>query len=181
MSFGRKMITFRPNEWRRLKTRKSHRSVRLWPQLEAILRTYFAEKERGGGLECLLFPSPVSPSETPIRDFRKALDGVAARCGFKKGEIRSKMFRHTYTSQRLQTFSWVKTGDDAEGQPILSAIPTAKFQVSKELGHGSAAMVDRVYGHLGEVQHRSEVVEYRVENHREVLGDRLTKLEKLTS
>lgn len=29
VSFGRKMITFRPNEWRRLKTRKSHRSVRL--------------------------------------------------------------------------------------------------------------------------------------------------------
>jgi hypothetical protein len=36
--------------------------------------------------------------------------------------------------------------------------------------------VKRIYGHLGEVRHRSEVVEYRVENHREVLGDKLTAL-----
>ena len=85
----------------------------------------------------------------------------------------------TYCSQRLQTFSWVKTGDDEEGEPILSAIPISEFQVSKELGHGGTAMVKRVYGHLGEVQHRSEVVEYRLEHHREALGDRLTALEEV--
>jgi len=92
----------------------------LWPQLEAVLRRYFAERERRGALGCLLFPSPVLSSESLITDFRKALDAAAGRCAWEKGEIRSKMFRHTYCSQRLQTFSWVKTGDDENGKPILS-------------------------------------------------------------
>lgn len=34
-------------------------------------------------------------------------------------------------------------------------------------------MVEEVYSHLGTVRHRSEVVEYRVEQHQERLGDRL--------
>jgi len=29
-----------PNKWRRLKTKKSHRTVHLWPQLERMLRHY---------------------------------------------------------------------------------------------------------------------------------------------
>ena len=33
-----------------------------------------------------------------------------------------------------------------------------------------------VYAHLGEVRHRSEVVEYRVAQHLEQIGDRLQKL-----
>jgi hypothetical protein len=37
-------------------------------------------------------------------------------------------------------------------------------------------MVERVYAHLGTARHRSEVVEYRVEQHPEVLADRLTRL-----
>jgi hypothetical protein len=37
-------------------------------------------------------------------------------------------------------------------------------------------MVERVYAHLGAVRHRSEVVEYRVEQHEEALGDRLRAL-----
>ena len=98
VSFKRQTITFRPNEWRRLKTLTSHRSVRLWPQAETILRAYFADKERGGGLGRLLFPSPVLSSEALITDCRKALDAVAMRAGWNKGEIRSKMFRHTYCS-----------------------------------------------------------------------------------
>ena len=56
---------------------------------------------------------------------------------------------------------------------MLSAIPVTKFQVSKELGHGGTALVERVYGHLGEEQHRSEFVEFPIEHHRETLGDRL--------
>ena len=47
--------------------------------------------------------------------------------------------------------------------------------------NGGTSMVQRVYSHLGKVRHRSDVVEYRVENHREALGDRLTTLEKLTT
>jgi len=32
-----------------------------------------------------------------------------------------------------------------------------------ELGHAGEAMVRRVYGHLGQVRHRAEAVEYRAE------------------
>ena len=167
VSFHRQTVTFRPNSWRRLKTLTSHRSIPLWPQAEAILREYFADKEREGGLGRLLFPSPVSRSEALITDFRKALDAVAGRCGWAKGEIRSKMFRHTYCSARLQTLD--------------AGAPVSPYTVGKELGHGGTAMVERVYSHLGEVRHRSDVVEYRLEHHREALGDRLTTLEKLTS
>jgi len=48
--------------------------------------------------------------------------------------------------------------------------------VSRELGHSSTAMVEKVYSHLGTVRHRAEVVEYRVEQHTEALGDRLEAL-----
>ena len=109
----------------------------------------------------------MSRSESLITDFRKALDVVAMRAGWNKGEIRSKMFRHTYCSARLQTLD--------------GGAPVSPFTVGKELGHGGTSMVQRVYSHLGKVRHRSDVVEYRVENHREALGDRLTTLEKLTT
>ena len=46
VSLERKTVTFRPNRWRRLKTKRSHRVVPLWPQLERILRVYFPERER---------------------------------------------------------------------------------------------------------------------------------------
>jgi integrase len=118
-----------------------------------------------------------------ITDVRKALDRVAARAGFLRpvsspetgrqrykggaplweGQfIRTRMFRHTYCSARLQTLD--------HGAPV------SIYTVGKELGHGGEALVKRVYGHLGTVRHRSEVVEYRVEQHREALGDRLTAL-----
>jgi len=165
VSFQRQRITFRPNEWRRLKSKNSRRSVPLWPQLEEILRAYFADKERDGGLGRLVFPSLLDGEEKPIKDFRKALDAVAGRCGWQKGEIRSKMFRHTYCSARLQTLD--------------GGAPVSPFTVSKELGHGGLSMMEQVYGHLGQVRHRSEVVEYRLAQHREALGDRIETLETL--
>lgn len=64
VSFDRKTITFRPNRWRRLKTRNAHRSVPLCPQLEEILRehVYGGDMPRVSGL---LFPSvrPSKPAE----------------------------------------------------------------------------------------------------------------------
>jgi len=36
--------------------------------------------------------------------------------------------------------------------------------------------VKRIYGHLGAIRHRSEVVEYRIENHEDLIGDRLNAL-----
>ena len=52
----------------------------------------------------------------------------------------------------------------------------AAWTVAKELGHTGTAMIEKTYGHLGEVRHRSEAVEYRVEQHAAKLRDRLAGL-----
>jgi len=141
ISFTRRKVTFRPNQWRGLKTRTSRRSVPLWPQLEAILREYIKTQGIAGGL---LFPSP--RTEDMIDNFDKSLDAIAEKAGWKPGEIRTKAFRHTYCAARLQTLD--------RGAPV------ATFTVARELGHGGLTLVNRVYGHMGEIAHRSEVVEY---------------------
>ena len=87
---------------------------------------------------------------------------VAARAGWNPGEIRSKMFRHTYCTARLQTLD--------QGAPV------SLFTVARELGHGGEAMVRRVYGHLGQVRHRAEDVEYRIEAFEDKLKGRLAAL-----
>ncbi len=87
---------------------------------------------------------------------------MAKRAGLGAGELRSKAFRHTYCAARLQTLD--------RGAPV------SIYTVARELGHGSDEMVKRIYAHLGEVRHRSEVVEYRVEQHLDRLGDRLQRL-----
>jgi integrase len=161
VSLDRKTVTFRPNAWRRLKTPGSHRVVRLWPQLEEILGPYLHWRllERGGRL---LFPSPWADRERPIQDLRGLLDHIALRAGLKAGELRTKMFRHTYCAARLQTLD--------RGAPVST------YTVARELGHESEAMVRRVYAHIGEIRHRSEVVEYRAVQHLEQVGERLRKL-----
>src|SRR5207247_6665846 len=129
-------------------------------QLEAILRPYGFNPDRPPTR--LLFPSFRTGREAMITDFRKLLDAVAERAGWKQGEIRSKMFRHTYCAARLQTLD--------QGAPV------SVFTVAKELGHGGESMVRRVYGHLGQVRHRAEVVEYRVQQRVAQLGERLAAL-----
>ena len=163
VSFDRKTVTFRPNEHRRLKTRNSHRTVPLWPQLEEILRPYVfsATAPRGEGL---LFPSDRGGGM--IWDMRKALDAIARSAAWEAGEIRTRMFRHTYCATRLQTLD--------RGAPV------SPWVVSREMGHGDVTLVDRVYGHLGDVRHRSETVEFRVEQHREQLAERAQKLAHLS-
>jgi hypothetical protein len=44
------------------------------------------------------------------------------------------------------------------------------------MGHGGDSMVRREYGHLGQVRHRAEVVEYRIEQHIAKFGGRLEAL-----
>jgi len=108
-----------------------------------------------------------------VADFNKLLDAVASRAGWKPttkgvpGEIRSKMFRHTYCAARLQTLD--------------AGAPVSVYTVAREMGHGGESMVRRVYGHLGEVRHRAEVVEYRVEQHAAKLGERLAGLRSVTA
>jgi len=121
----RRTITFRPNHWRRLKTRGSHRVVPLWPQLETILREYLRGPFRPAGE--LLFPSLATGQEATLTDSRKVFDNIAARAGWKAGEIRSKALRHTYCAARLQTLD--------------GGAPVSPYTVSRELGHTSPAMV----------------------------------------
>jgi integrase len=169
VSFDRKTVTFRPNRWRRLKTRTSHRTIPLWPQLEEILRVYMygGDSPRVSGL---LFPSvrqarkkpkdgeqPKPDEQVMVRDVRKQLDAIAERAGWKEGEIRSKMFRHTYCSARIQTLD--------------NGAPVSIFTVGRELGHGGDSLVRAVYGHLGTIRHRSGVVEYRAEQAAQSIGD----------
>jgi integrase len=146
ISFDRKTITFRPHPWRRLKTGTSLRVLPLWPQLEVILRPYVFSTERPLGR--LLFPSFERGVERRMVDIRKLLDRVAVRAGWKAGEIRTRALRHTYTAARLQTLD--------HGAPV------SIFTVARELGHGGDSLVRRVYGHLGQVRHRAEAVEYPV-------------------
>jgi integrase len=113
--------------------------------------------ERDEPLGNLLFPSPkLSGNEGLITDTRKMLDAIGGRVGWKLGEIRTRIFRHTYCAARLQTLD--------RGAPVTP------WTVAREMGHGGTRLVERVYGHLGEVRHRSEVVEFRVEQHEEKLG-----------
>src|SRR2546426_7990463 len=147
VSFDRKTITLRPNQWRRLKTATSLRAVPLWPQLEAILRAYVFDADRPPSR--LLFPSYRTGEETMLTDFRKLLDGVAVRAGWKPGEIRSKMFRHTYCAARIQTLD--------QGAPV------SLYTVARELGHGGEAMVRRGDGHPRPVRDPAAEGEDRVE------------------
>jgi integrase len=160
LSFDRRTVVFRPNEWRRLKTATSHRVVPMPAQLEEILRPHvFGDRPPAR----LLFPSFRTGQEAMLTDFRKLLDAVAMRAGWKPGEIRSKVFRHTFTAAALQLLDG--------GEPI------SVFTVAKWLGHGGTALVNRTYGHLGTVRHRSKALEYRVEAFAGILGDRLTTLQ----
>ncbi len=149
VSFTRRTVTIREHPWRRLKTETSRRVVPLWPQLEATLRAYLDGPNGPSGP--LLFPSGhrrVRGADDPtmLTDIRGALDAVAEAAGWKAGEIRTNMFRHIYCSGRLQTLD--------RGAPV------SVYTVARELGHGGESLVKKVYGHLGDVRHRAEVVEY---------------------
>ena len=64
-------VTFRPNRWRRLKTPRSARTIKLWPQLKEILQPYLNEYEHKYPTGTLLFPSYVGGQEQMLTDVRK--------------------------------------------------------------------------------------------------------------
>lgn len=163
VSFDRRTVTYRPNQWRGLKTKNARRVVPLFPQLESILREYVFQRDAPLAEDGLLFPSAITGGI--ITDVQKELNKIGQRAGWGVGEIGTKVFRHTYCATRLQTLD--------NGAPI------SPFTVAKEMGHGGTRLVERVYGygHVGTVRHRSEVLEYRVENHRDTLGERLAALD----
>ena len=173
ISFDRGLVRFRPNEHRGLKTQTSIRTVPLWPQLRDVLQTWTfgGDSPRTSGL---LFPSTLGGM---VRDLRKSLDTIGALCGMEEGEVRTRRFRHTYCSARLQTVQRIlKPGADPQRNDSWDYVEVSRFQVQKEMGHGGAQLVDRIYGHAQRTPYRSEVVEYRVDRHRDELGERLTAL-----
>lgn len=130
----------------------------LWPQLEEILRSYVFGGP--GPRDGLLFPS--ARTGGLIHDVRKALDEIGKRVEFGEAEIRTKVFRHTFCAAALQL---------TEGGAAISP-----YTVAKWMGHGGRSLVDRVYGHLGEIRHRSEEVEFRVEDNGSRIAERLRAL-----
>jgi hypothetical protein len=54
--------------------------------------------------------------------------------------------------------------------------PVSICTISRELGHGSEALVKQIYGRLGTVRHRAKVGEYRVEQPKKVLKEQLAAL-----
>ena len=164
LSFDHKAVRFRKNRSRKqLKTRTSQRTVPLWPQLEDILRPYVFNPDLPPTR--LLFPRFGLSGEAMLTDFRKVLNRVTVPAGWESGAITSKMFRHTYCSSRLATLD--------RGAPV------SPDTVSREIGHSSRDLVEQVYGHLGRnPRHRAETVEYRVEQHAEILNDRLAALHR---
>jgi integrase len=169
IDFDRKTVTFRPNQWRRLKTKKSHRTIPLWPQLERILRHYVFGANGPSGR--LLFPSYRKGKEHMLTDVRRLLDRVTAHAGklyvmdegrrrkAEEGEIRTKIFRHTYITARLQTLD--------RGEAV------SLWTVAREVGHSGTDQIERTYGHLGTIRHRATKVEYLVRQHKKILRGRL--------
>ena len=171
VSFDRSLVHFRPNTHRGLKTQTSVRAVPLWPQLLEIFQRHVFER---GNVSGLLFPSATG---SMIRDLRKSLDAMGALCRMEPGEVRTRAFRHTYCSTRLATLQRIlRPGMNATDPGAWDYVEVSRFQVQKEMGHGGAQLVDRIYGHAQRLPYRSEVVEYLVEQHRDTLGERLTAL-----
>lgn len=170
VSFDRRKIRFRPNAHRGLKTSTSHRTVPMWPQLHDVLQRHVFGGS--GPATGLLFPSRRTGGM--IHDLRKTLDKVAKRAGIGEGEIRSRIFRHTYCAARLQTFDGYRVlGEDDDGNELREPIPVSRYTVAKEMGHGGTQLVERVYGHLGEIRQRRDVVEYVADDYTDDLGERL--------
>lgn len=177
VSFDRALVRFHPNAHRRLKTSTSVRDVPLWPQLHEILQEwmYAGDVPRTEGL---LFPGPGGGM---VGDLRKSLDAMGDACGFDPGEVRTRRFRHTYCSARLQTVQRiVRPGSDPATDPNpYEYVEVSRFTVQKEMGHGGAQLVNRIYGHAQRSPHRSEVVEYRVDKHKEEMGPWLASVKRL--
>ncbi|MDE3001983.1 MAG: tyrosine-type recombinase/integrase [Gemmatimonadota bacterium] len=173
ISFDRRLVRFRPNEHRGLKTPTSVRAVPLWPQLRDILQVWIFGEDTSH-TSGLLFPSERGAM---IRDLRKSLDRLGELCGLDPGKVRTRRFRHTYCSARLQTVQRiVRPGADPDSHDSWDYVEVSRFQVQKEMGHGGAQLVDRIYGHAQQNPHRSESVEYRVDQHLDALGPRIAAL-----
>lgn len=65
---------------------------------------------------------------------------------------------------------------EAWAPTALRGAPVSPYMAGKELGHGGGELVQRVYGDLGTIGQRSELVEYRPEQYLEELGEQIADL-----
>jgi integrase len=173
VSFDRNLVRFRPNKHRGLKTVTSRRTVPLWPQLREILQEwlYGGDHPLTSGL---LFPGLHGGR---VRGLRKRMATIAELCGLEPGELYTRRLRHSYCSARLQTVERIiKPGKVATDEDAWDYVEVSRDRVAREMGHGGTKLVERIYGHAPRLPYRSEEVAYRVEQHREQLGERLAVL-----
>lgn len=79
-------------------------------------------------------------------DLRASVANAVEAAGVEK-HVTFRVLRHTYGATRMQTLD--------------NGAPVSPYTVMRELGHSSLDMIEKVYGHLQDVRHRAEVVEYR--------------------
>jgi integrase len=134
------------------KTDGSERTMPMHPQLAEILLPHV---QRFGRRDGLVF---TTASGAPIGDWRKILDAIATRAGFPKGQIRTRVFRTSYITHRLACID--------QGAPI------DPYQVAREVGHSSLAMIMKVYGRVQRRRVRMEEFAFRTD----VIGPHLQPL-----
>jgi integrase len=125
------------------KTDSSDRVIPMHPQLAETLLPHVQRLGRPDGL---LF---TTASGAPIGDWRKVLDAIATRAGFPNGQIRTRVFRTSYITHRLACID--------QGAPI------DPYQVAREVGHSSLAMIMKVYGRVQRRRVRMEELAFRTE------------------
>lgn len=125
------------------KTLGSDRTIPMHPQLHEILLTYVQGLGRSTGY---VF---ADEDGEPFGDWRKTLDAIAERAGFKKGTVRTRMFRTSYITHRLACID--------HGAPI------EPYKVAREVGHNSLKMIMRVYGRVQRRRVRMEEFAFRAE------------------
>jgi len=164
VNFDAEVVNFEPRTDRQLKNRGSSRTVPLWPQLAAILRQHLNQREGAiiAGIQRpsgFLFPTPAGDTfvQDPGKTFARIIATAGLESRFKNESWR--VLRRTYATARLQTTDG--------GRPV------AEYVVERELGHGTGAMLRRVYGKVGRNRHRSEVVEFRTDQYQEALAEAL--------
>lgn len=141
IDFDAGIVHVRPNRYYpERKSRHAVRRVPLWPQLRGLLVPVVADRSAG-----VLFPSP---NGGPLRDVRTALAHAFRGANLEKPTGKEwHLFRHSYTALRLQT--------------LEHGAPVSPWTVKTELGHGSLSQIEATYGHLLDVRHRLDRVEYR--------------------
>jgi integrase len=140
VDFNAGVVHARPNPYYPVrKSRHAIRRVPLWPQLRSLLVPYVGQRETGP-----LFVHGNGKRVTGWLD----LDPVFAKAKLERPKDKAwHLFRHTYTAMRLQTTD--------------NGAPVSPWTVKTELGHGSLSLIESTYGHLLEVRHRLDRVEYR--------------------